>query len=88
MDVNEAIENLARTILRRVPLPESAYADAVHIAAASTYAMDYLLTWNCSHIANAAFRGRIDSACREAGFEPPTICTPEELPGGDENVRG
>jgi len=41
--------------------------------------LDYLLTWNCSHIANAAIRHKIDQACRENGFEPPIICTPEEL---------
>lgn len=82
LELNESIEKLARLILDRVSLPESAYADAVHIAAAATYGMDYLLTWNCSHLANATLRKRIESTCREAGFEPPTICTPEEFPGG------
>jgi hypothetical protein len=42
--------------------------------------MDYLLTWNCTHIANASLRGRIEAVCRDAEFEPPVICTPEELP--------
>jgi hypothetical protein len=41
--------------------------------------MDYLLTWNCAHIANAAVRGKIERACRDVGLEPPVICTPEEL---------
>jgi hypothetical protein len=41
--------------------------------------MDYLLTWNCAHIANAAVRGRIEQACRGAELEPVVICTPEEL---------
>ena len=41
--------------------------------------MDYLLTWNCKHLANAVLRGKIEDVCREQGFEPPVICTPQEL---------
>ena len=47
----------------------------------TTVETDAALTWNCAHIANAAIRGRIEFECREAGFEPPAICTPEELMG-------
>jgi hypothetical protein len=53
--------------------------DALHIAVASGHGMDYLVTWNCTHIANASMRGRIEAICREAGFDPPIICTPIEL---------
>jgi predicted nucleic acid-binding protein len=84
----EEAESLARALLDRVPLPDRATADALHIATAAVHGMDYLLTWNCTHIANAALRGRIEAVCREAGFEPPAICTPEELPGGEEHERG
>jgi hypothetical protein len=42
--------------------------------------MDFLLTWNCTHIANARIRGSLESLCRSRGLQPPTICTPEELP--------
>jgi hypothetical protein len=41
--------------------------------------MDYLVTWNLKHIANAAIRNAIANACRQRGYEPPIICTPEEL---------
>lgn len=44
--------------------------------------MDDLLTWNCTHIANAALRSRIEAVCGEAGSDPPQICTPEERPAG------
>jgi hypothetical protein len=47
---------------------------------AAVHGMDYLLTWSCRHIANATVRGKIEERCREGGFEPPTICTPLELP--------
>jgi len=51
----------------------------LHVALATVHGMEYLLTWNCRHIANARVRLRIESACRAKGFDPPVICTPEEL---------
>jgi predicted nucleic acid-binding protein len=71
---------LAAALLREVPLPPNAAADALHIATAAVHGMQYLLTWNCTHLANATLRPRIEAVCRAAGFEPPLICTPEELP--------
>ena len=41
--------------------------------------MDFLLTWNCTHIANASLRPRIDEVCKSVGYQVPVICTPEEL---------
>ncbi|WP_206107893.1 PIN domain-containing protein [Paludisphaera rhizosphaerae] len=73
---------LAEALVRGVPLPERAAADALHIAIAAVHGMDYLLTWNCTHIANVILRPRIEASCRESGFEAPLICTPEELPAG------
>ena len=74
----EAIE-LAQKLVDRGPIPEKAAVDALHIAIAVVNGMDYLLTWNCSHIANASMRTKIDHVCRSSGYEPPVICTPEEL---------
>lgn len=55
--------------------------DALHVAMAAAHGLDYLLTWNCTHIANATLRGRIEGLCRSSGMEPPIICTPLELQG-------
>jgi hypothetical protein len=85
LEQSEAVEALAGALRDGVPLPERATADALHIATAAVHGMDYLLTWNCTHIANVTLRGRIEAVCREAGFEPPAICTPEELPGGEDH---
>jgi len=75
---------LAEALVRDVPLPPKAAADALHIATAAVHGIKYLLTWNCTHIANVALRTQIEMVCRAAGFEPPLICTPEELsPPGD-----
>ena len=60
-------------------MPQNAIADSYHIAIAAVGGMDYLLTWNMTHIANAALRKRIDQVCRLFKVEPPTICTPDEL---------
>ena len=79
LDVTEAADNLADKLLKQVPLPEKAAVDALHIAIATVNGIDYLLTWNCTHIANAALQHRIEAICRSAGFESPTICTPQQL---------
>ncbi|MEO7189730.1 MAG: type II toxin-antitoxin system VapC family toxin [Vicinamibacterales bacterium] len=70
---------LAELFVRAKAVPRKAMADAVHIAVAAVNGMDYVLTWNCRHIANAAIRSKIEHVCRDIGLEPPIICTPEEL---------
>ena len=79
LEQTEEATRLAQALLEQVPLPNRAAVDALHIAVASVHGMDYLITWNCTHIANATLRGPIESVCRASGFEPPAICTPEEL---------
>ncbi len=51
----------ARTLTKEVPLPDKAVLDALHIAIAVTSGMDYLLTWNCTHLANATMRNMIEA---------------------------
>jgi hypothetical protein len=72
-------DSVAAALLDEVPLPPKAATDALHIAVAAVNGVEYLLTWNCRHIANPALRPRIESVCRRMGFEPPVICTPQEL---------
>jgi predicted nucleic acid-binding protein len=79
LHISEDAIDLAAALLRLGGLPKTAGADAFHIAVAAAHGMDYLLTWNCKHIANALLRGKIEAICRSVGFEPPIICTPEEL---------
>ena len=70
---------LASKLIKEVPLPQKAAVDASHIAIAAVNGLRYLLTWNCTHIANAVLMVRINEVCRNAGFEPPLICTPQQL---------
>jgi hypothetical protein len=79
LDINDEVGEFAQTLIELVPLPPKAAADALHIAVAVVNGMDYLLTWNCTHLANAALRTKIDTTCRNKGYEPIIICTPEEL---------
>ncbi len=72
-----AYQEVTREWWRRAP--RKAAADAAHIAIAATNGVDYLITWNFQHIANATMRSRIERVCRLAGYEPPVICTPSEL---------
>jgi predicted nucleic acid-binding protein len=77
--LSEPAKALAEVFLREGSLPPKASVDALHIAAAATNGIDYLLTWNCTHIANAIIRPKLEAVCRRNGFEPPIICTPSEL---------
>ncbi|HRK30004.1 MAG TPA: hypothetical protein PLD59_02920 [Tepidisphaeraceae bacterium] len=70
---------LSQLLLMRHALPMKARVDAIHIALAATNSIDYVLTWNCKHIANATLRSKIEASCREAGYNPPILCTPFEL---------
>jgi hypothetical protein len=79
--MDEVVTKLAEAIMRTRLIPARAYNDALHVAVAARHGIDFLLTWNCRHIANAAISERVRRACRTAGFEPPIICTPHGLLG-------
>ena len=82
LSLNEDARELALVFLQKKVIPRKAVEDALHIAVATCNGMDYLVTWNCKHIANAEIRSEINRLCAENGFEVPIICTPEELMGG------
>ncbi len=76
--------DLQKALIARGALPTKAEIDAFHVAIAAINGIDYLLTWNCAHIANAVMRPLIEAVCRESGYQPPIICTPSELMGDSE----
>jgi predicted nucleic acid-binding protein len=81
LEIDRAVQNLAAQFLSKSNLPPKASDDALHIAAATVYGLDYLLTWNCKHIANAQIQKKLVQISLDAGYELPTICTPYELMG-------
>ena len=84
LDLTEAATELAATLIERVPLPPQAAVDAAHIAVAAYHGVDFLLTWNVAHIANAALRRRVEDVCRAQGYQAPILCTPDELMEDDD----
>ncbi len=82
LSISEEAIALARDLAQSAGLPARAAVDALHISLAACHGIDYLLTWNSTHIANAEFRPKVERACRENGYEPPVLCTPDELMGG------
>lgn len=60
-------------------MPGPLEGDAVHVAAATLYGMDDLLTWNVKHLANSNKRVHLGRVCLRAGLVPPEIVTPSNL---------
>jgi len=81
LEVTEEAEQLTRAILADGVLPARSVRDAAHIAISAVNHIDYLLTWNCKHLANAQILRKISIVCNKEGFNTPLICTPEELMG-------
>ena len=80
-------ETLAAALLVEGAVPEIARSDAGHIAIAAVHGMDFLVTWNCRHIANAEMEPRIHKICEHHGWRCPVICTPEQLLPIDKGER-
>ncbi|TWU37444.1 type II toxin-antitoxin system VapC family toxin [Novipirellula artificiosorum] len=79
--ITDEARALAGVLNAEGAVPPSEPRDALHIAVAAVQRVQYLVTWNFKHIANATMRSKIEQACRDAGFEPPVICSPPEIPG-------
>ena len=79
LDITAESVELAGRLIEQNAIPKQAAEDALHIAVAAVSGMDYLLTWNFKHIANATMRANVELVCRLNGFEPPVICSPMEL---------
>lgn len=84
LDMPDEVATLAAALIEGVPLPAKAAADAAHVAVAAYHRIEFLMTWNLAHIANAQLRRRIEAVCRSAGHTAPVLCTPDELMGGPE----
>ena len=74
---------LAGELVAEGAIPQKAAQDAAHVAIASVYECEYLLTWNCRHIANAELGRGIRRVIGRHGYNVPNLSTPEELMGGE-----
>ncbi len=74
-----AVDELARKLMDALAVPKTEPRDAIHISLAAVNGLEYLVSWNFKHIVNPTIRSAIERVCRDAGFVPPMICTPDEL---------
>ncbi|MEZ6100292.1 MAG: type II toxin-antitoxin system VapC family toxin [Pirellulaceae bacterium] len=72
-------ESLVEALIDGHAVPASEPRDASHIAIAATNGIEFLVSWNFKHILNPSTTRMIESICRDCGFEPPSLCTPEQL---------
>jgi len=84
LESSDDVDALADALIAGMAIPASEPRDAFHIAISAVNGVEYLLTWNFKHIANASLRSRIEQICRDNGYEPPIICTPDELMGTED----
>jgi hypothetical protein len=79
LDVTPPIEPLAEAIVKLLRLPTKAVIDAFHVSFCIVHQMDYLLTWNCTHLANPVLQKELVEYCRYHDLHIPIICTPQSL---------
>ncbi len=79
LPITTMVGELTERLIKAMALPKRARADGSHVAIAAIYGIDYLLTWNCRHLANAMLADRIEATCQAAGLKAPRIITPELL---------
>ncbi len=79
LEVDQNVADLAAKYLQVLPIPDKARTDAFHLATAVWHGMDYLVTWNWTHIASGRVIATVDGVNAGMGYATPVICTPEEL---------
>lgn len=87
LETTAEAERLMETLLVAHALPEKARTDALHVALATVYGVDLLLTWNCRHIANPAMLPKIIMTIAQAGYVCPTIATPGQMLEDSDHVQ-
>ena len=85
LDINDHGTDLADELIQKAILPPVAARDAIQIASSAVHQMQFLLTWNCKHIANPHMRERIRTCFSQHQVDLPVICTPEEFIVDDNN---
>jgi len=79
LEITNEVRDLAELYFKRIPIPDKARGDAFHLAVATYHGMDFLVSWNFTHILSARVRAVIQDINTIRGISTPIICTPEEL---------
>ena len=81
LEITDEIREIAQVYIDNYLMPKDVAGDALHVAVASYYKMDYLLTWNCTHLANARKKQHLRRINGRLRLDTPEIITPLELLG-------
>ena len=85
LDATADAFELAKALVERGAIPPRKATDAAHIAVATVHRIQFLMTWNCTHLANAEVLAQVQAICLALGYVAPIVCTPEELLGGQDD---
>ena len=80
-------ERLAELLVERNAVPAAQPRDALHISIAAVSGIQFIVTWNFKHLLNPHLQTKIANTCREGGFEPLVICTPQQLLETEDDYR-
>ncbi|MEK8018909.1 MAG: type II toxin-antitoxin system VapC family toxin [Candidatus Parabeggiatoa sp.] len=83
LEILNEVTELSNQILSSGLIPKKEATDVAHIAIAAVHKIDFLMTWNCRHLANTITSEKISTICKALGFDCPVICTPETLMGDE-----
>jgi hypothetical protein len=73
-------QKLAEELTSAGAIPKSKPGDALQMAIATYHSMDYLLTWNYSHLANPTAQRKMEEVVKSFGLQPPLMVSPETIP--------
>jgi len=79
LEMTPHVATLADAYFDALNIPDKARGDSYHLALAVYHGMDYLVSWNCTHITAGRVRAVVEALSDEKGYQTPIICTPEEL---------
>ena len=79
LELNSKVEDMSKIYMERLEIPEKSFRDALHLAVASVHNIDYLVTWNCKHLANGEIIKKLLKVNENFDVHTPVICSPDEL---------
>jgi predicted nucleic acid-binding protein len=88
LPIEPAIADIVRAYLQHKVMPSDPAGDALHLALASHHKCEFLVTWNCQHLANANKFGHVRRVNTLLGLFVPSLVTPLELLGGNDERNG
>jgi predicted nucleic acid-binding protein len=79
LEVLPEVRDLAESYFSAIEIPEKARGDSYHLALATWHGMDFMVSWNCTHIVRGRVKRIVEEINATYGIRTPIVCTPEEL---------